>query len=209
MSEQEQPSGDSDYIDVDEEAAKLATEGESDSELGDELVEEQSDEGEEEDIEEELDGVKVRGKKEALERLKAERLMQADYTRKTQETAELRKQAEAERQAVEIEKQVHFQNMNEVATIKAIEMRLAQFAGIDWNQLSDADPVQAMKLDREARQLQATKAQLEGSISQRHAQFTAHQQRQAAMELAEGQRVLQREIPGWGEELRTDLVKYA
>ena len=209
MSEQEQPSGDSDYTDVDEEAAKLATEGESDSELGDELVEEQSDEGEEEDIEEELDGVKVRGKKEALERLKAERLMQADYTRKTQETAELRKQAEAERQAVEIEKQVHFQNMNEVATIKAIEMRLAQFAGIDWNQLSDADPVQAMKLDREARQLQATKAQLEGSISQRHAQFTAHQQRQAAMELAEGQRVLQREIPGWGEELRTDLVKYA
>lgn len=209
MSELEQPSGDSDYIDVDEEAAKLATEGESESELGDELVEEQSDEGEEEDIEEELDGVKVRGKKEALDRLKAERLMQADYTRKTQETAELRKLAESERQAVEIEKQVHFQNMNEVATIKAIEMRLAQFAGIDWNQLSDADPVQAMKLDREARQLQATKAQLEGSISQRHAQFTAHQQQKAAMELAEGQRVLQREIPGWGDELRTDLVKYA
>ena len=72
MSEQEQPSGDSDFIDVDE-----AVEGESEAELGTELIEEQSEESTEEDIEEELDGVKVRGKKEALERLKSERLMQA------------------------------------------------------------------------------------------------------------------------------------
>jgi len=206
MSELEQPSGDSDYIDVDAAEAEKAIEGDSESELGDELVDEQSEEGEEEELEEELDGVKVRGKKEALERLKAERLMQADYTRKTQEAAELRKQAEAERQAVEIEKQVHFQNMNEVATMKAIEMRYQQIAALD---LTDSDPVQQMKLDRELRTLQAQHAQLQNSISQRHAQFTAMQQQEAARQLAEGQRVLQREIPGWGEELRDNLVKYA
>lgn len=206
MSELEQPSGDSDYIDVDAAEAEKAIEGDSESELGDELVDEQSEAGEEEELEEELDGVKVRGKKEALERLKAERLMQADYTRKTQEAAELRKQAEAERQAVEIEKQVHFQNMNEVATMKAIEMRYQQIAALD---LTDSDPVQQMKLDRELRTLQAQHAQLQNSISQRHAQFTAMQQQEAARQLAEGQRVLQREIPGWGEELRDNLVKYA
>lgn len=206
MIELEQPSGDSDYIDVDAAEAEKAIEGDSESELGDELVDEQSEEGEDEELEEELDGVKVRGKKEALERLKAERLMQADYTRKTQEAAELRKQAEAERQAVEIEKQVHFQNMNEVATMKAIEMRYQQIAALD---LTDSDPVQQMKLDRELRTLQAQHAQLQNSISQRHAQFTAMQQQEAARQLAEGQRVLQREIPGWGEELRDNLVKYA
>ena len=43
------------------------------------------------EIEEELEGVKLRGKKEALERIKAERLMQQDYTRKTMSHAEDRK----------------------------------------------------------------------------------------------------------------------
>jgi SET domain-containing protein len=47
------------------------------------------------DEEDEIEGVKLRGKKEALERIKAERLMQADYTRKTQEVAEQRRTIEA------------------------------------------------------------------------------------------------------------------
>lgn len=203
MSEMEQPQGDSEIIESDE---VEAVEGDSESELGTELVDEQSEESEEEELEEELDGVKVRGKKEALERLKAERLMQADYTRKTQATAELQKTVEAERQAVEIEKHVHFQNMNEVASMKAIEMRYQQIAGLD---LTDSDPVQQMKLDRELRTLQAQHAQLQNSIAQRQANFTAMQQQEAARQLAEGQRVLQRDIPGWGDELRTELVKYA
>ena len=207
MSDLEQPSGDSEVIEVDDDLEGV----EADSESGDEveLDGEQSTDSEDDELEEDIDGLKVRGKKDALEKLKAERLMQADYTRKTQEVAELRKAAEAERQAVELEKQVHFQNMNEVAQIKAIEMRLAQFAQLNWDQLTDSDPVQAMRLDREARQLQATKAQLEGSVSQRHAQFVQLQQQEAARQVEEGRRVLQRDIPGWGEELRTELVKYA
>lgn len=207
MSDLEQPSGDSEVIEVDDDLEGV----EADSESGDEveLDGEQSTDSEDDELEEDIDGLKVRGKKDALEKLKAERLMQADYTRKTQEVAELRKAAEAERQAVELEKQVHFQNMNEVAQIKAIEMRLAQFAQLNWDQLTDSDPVQAMRLDREARQLQAAKAQLEGSVSQRHAQFVQLQQQEAARQVEEGRRVLQRDIPGWGEELRTELVKYA
>jgi hypothetical protein len=207
MSDMEQPSGDSEVIEVDDDLEGV----EADSESGDdvELDDEQSTDSEDEELEEDIDGLKVRGKKDALEKLKAERLMQADYTRKTQEVAELRKAAETERQSVELEKQVHFQNMNEVAQIKAIEMRLSQFAQLNWDQLTDSDPVQAMRLDREARQLQAAKAQLEGSVSQRHAQFVQLQQQEAARHLEEARRVLQRDIPGWGEELRTELVKYA
>lgn len=207
MSDMEQPSGDSEVIEVDQDLEGV--EAGSESELETELDGEQSAESDDDELEEELDGVKVRGKKEALEKLKAERLMQADYTRKTQETAELRKQAEAERQAVEIEKQVHFQNMNEVATMKAIEMRYQQLAAIDLSQLTDSDPVQAMKLDQELRKLQAQHAQLQNSVTQRHAQFTQMQQQEAARQLEEGRRVLEREIPGWGEQLRSDLVKYA
>jgi hypothetical protein len=205
MSDMEQPSGDSELVEELDTGIEAGSATDDDSELDTE----QSQESDDDELEEELDGVKVRGKKEALEKLKAERLMQADYTRKTQETAELRKQAETERQALEVEKQVHFQNMNEVASMKAIEMRHQQLSSIDLGQLTDSDPVQAMKIDRELRQLQAQYAQLQNSVTQRHAQFTQLQQQEAARQLEEGRRVLERDIPGWGEQLRVDLVKYA
>lgn len=52
------------------------------------------------EVEEDLEGVKVRGKKDAVEKLKAERLMQADYTRKTQAAADEKRAVEAERATV-------------------------------------------------------------------------------------------------------------
>lgn len=205
--EQEQPSGDSQ---VQGEGQDVGT---TSDELDESLLQPEGLDGEqsedEDDLEEDLDGLKVRGKKEQIEKLKAERLMQADYTRKTQEVAEFKKQAEAERQSFETERQVHFQNMQEVATIRAIEMQLQNFNGVDWNALSDQDPVQAMKLDRQMRQLQAQREQCIASVTQRHQQYTQAQQQKAAMQLDGARKVLQREIPGWGEELAGKLKSYA
>lgn len=207
MSEMEQPSGDSQVQDEGQDVGTPSSENEDDALLNLELDGEQS--GDEDDLEEDLDGLTVRGKKELIEKLKAERLMQADYTRKTQEVAETKRQIEANRQAFETERQVHFQNMQEVATIKAIEMQLQNFNGIDWNALSDQDPVQAMKLDRQVRQLQAQREQAIASVTQRHQQFTHAQQQEAARQLEEGRKVLQRDIPGWGVELAEKLKAYA
>ena len=47
----------------------------------------------EDEIEEEFEGLKVRGKKDLLEEFKKGRMLHADYTRKTQEVAELRRSA--------------------------------------------------------------------------------------------------------------------
>lgn len=207
MSEMEQPSGDSQVQDEGQDVGTPSNENEDDALLNLELDGEQS--GDEDDLEEDLDGLTVRGKKGLIEKLKAERLMQADYTRKTQEVAEFRKAAEAERQSFETERQVHFQNMQEVATIRAIEMQLQNFSGVDWNALSDQDPVQAMKLDRQMRQLQAQRDQHIASVTQRHQQFSQAQQQKAAMQLDGARKVLQREIPGWGEELAGKLKSYA
>lgn len=205
--EQEQPSGDSQVQDEGQDVGTTSDELDESLLLSEELDGEQSEE--DDDLEEDLDGLKVRGKKDAIEKLKAERLMQADYTRKTQEVAEFRKQAEAERQAFETERQVHMQNLQEVATMRAIEMQLQNFAQVNWQQLADQDPVQAMKLDHQMRALQSQREQLRASVSQRYEQFTQAQQQEAARQLAEGQKVLQRDIPGWGPELASKLTAFA
>lgn len=205
--EQEQPSGDSQVQDEGQGVGTTSDELDESLLLSEELDGEQSEE--DDDLEEDLDGLKVRGKKDAIEKLKAERLMQADYTRKTQEVAEFRKQAEAERQVFETERQVHMQNLQEVATMRAIEMQLQNFAQVNWQQLADQDPVQAMKLDHQMRALQSQREQLRASVSQRYEQFTQAQQQEAARQLAEGQKVLQRDIPGWGPELASKLTAFA
>lgn len=205
--EQEQPSGDSQ---VQGEGQDVGTPSD---ELDESLLQAEGLDGEqsegEDDLEEDLDGLTVRGKKEQIEKLKAERLMQADYTRKTQEVAEFRKQAEADRQSFETERQVHMQNLQEVATMRAIEMQLSNFGQVNWAQLYDQDPAQAAKLDHQMRHLQSQREQLRASVSQRHEQFTQAQQQEAARQVAEGQRVLQRDIPGWGPDLAAKLSKFA
>jgi hypothetical protein len=162
----------------------------------------------EDEIEEELEGIKLRGPKDALEKLKAERLMQADYTRKTQEVAEHRKALEAREQHFQRTAQGHQQHIREVAQLVAIEDRLQQFSQVNWQAITDADPVQALKLHTELTQLQARKGQLEGALTQRQQAAQYEQQRNTAKHLMEARQVLEREIKGWSPELAGKLKEY-
>ena len=161
---------------------------------------------EDDEIEDEIEGVKVRGKKDQIERLKNERLMHADYTRKTQDVAVDRRQLAADRQQQEQIEQFKQQNFQMASHLQNIDQRLAQFNGIDWSSL---ETQQAIALDGQRRQLQSEREQLRSALAQRHGQFTQWQQNESAKKLSEGTRVLQREIPGWGPELAGELSKFA
>ncbi len=169
---------------------------------GEELDEEQSDASDEEDVE--YEGKQYKVPKELKDAL----LRQADYTRKTQEVAEFRKSVEAQQARVEAEKQFTQAHIREVSRIEAIDQQLAQFGQVNWDALIDADPVQAMKLQRQAQDLQAQRAQIAQAITQRQQEFQHQQQQEAARQVAEGQRVLSREIPGWGPEMAQKLIEY-
>lgn len=201
----EQPSGDSEVQDLDE--GTTSGEPQVDESEAEGLDGEHPEE-EDEDLEEELDGLKVRGKKEAIERLKAERLMQADYTRKTQEVAEQRKAIQAERERVEQTRAFEQQNLDIVADIRAMDREMAQLQQVNLHQLSDQDPVQAQKLMVRLQQLQSIRGQAANALAQRQAQFQQWSQHEAARQLEEGRQVLQREIPGWGPDLAAKLVEY-
>lgn len=173
-----------------------------------ETSEETTDEPEEEDLEEEVDGVKVVGKKAAIEKLKAEKLMQADYTRKTQELAEARKDIEFQREAMEYRSKLQESYLSDVAEVKAIDKQLQAYQQINWDALIDADPVQAMKLERQARQLQSQREQAVAQLTQKEQAVIAQQQHESAMLLNKGREVLAREIPGFDATLAAKLKEF-
>lgn len=154
----------------------------------------------EEDDEIEVDGKKFVMPKSAAEKLKAERLMHADYTRKTQEVAETRKQIEAEREQVKQAAAQQQQFIKEVAKVHAIDDQLEQYKGIDWNKLSDEDPVAAQKLHFQYQALQQQRHQAAEAVTKAQDEHALVEQQATAKQLQEAEAYVQREVPGWTPE---------
>lgn len=160
-----------------------------------------------EEAEDELDGVKLRGPKEVLERIKAERLMQADYTRKTQEVAEQRRAIEQQRTQFEEAAKVHQEHIREVGRLAAIEERLGQFQQVNWQHLNAENPQQAQALLIEFNQLQAARGQLANSLAQKEQQRKLEAERTSATRANEAEAIVMREVKDWGPEKLAKFVE--
>ena len=162
-----------------------------------EAPQEPTDDGEEVDYEGEK--FKVPAKlKDAL-------LRQADYTRKTQEVAEERRALEQQRAEVAQRAEFNQTHVREVAKVMSIDERLAQFQQLDWNALTDANPLQAMKLDRQMRDLQSQRQQAVASIEQIQQRTALETQQATARRLQEAQAEVAREIKNWSPEVAKAL----
>ena len=179
------------------------------SDVPDELIDadplaehiEASDIAEPEEVEDDIDGLKLRGKKALIEKFRNERMMQADYTRKTQAVIQ-------ERQA--IAQQADFNNrfLAEAATLKAIDMRLAEYDKVDRRALIDADPAQAQKFALEREDFVKAREQVLYSLNAKQAQ-TFHQQQAGLASLKEqAAAYLTKEIANWTPERDTAIAKY-
>lgn len=150
----------------------------------------------------ELEEVEHDGKKYQIPKdLKPALMLQADYTRKTQEVAEIRRAVEARQQAIEQTAQMQQAHIQAYGQVAAIDARLAQFQNLNWTQLNAQDPVQAQALLIEQTQLQQARQvaaqqvqQLEQRAGQQRTQLTQQRRMEAASQAA-------REIPGWNDEL--------
>jgi len=155
---------------------------------------------EEEEVE--LDGKKYRVPKA----LKGAIMMHADYTRKTQELAELRRAAEAEKAKFQ---QANAEHMQALATVTALDQQLQQFEQINWQQLSDTDPLQAQKLWMQYTQLKDARQQTIARLQQMEQQRAFETQQELAKRIEEGHAVLKRDIPNWGPELAKQINEFA
>ena len=133
-----------------------------------------------------------------LKELEQGSLRQDDYTRKTQSVTAQVKEFEARSQQLQAREQFQTQHVQAVAKVMAIDEQLGKYAALDWNGLTDADPVQAMKLDRQMRELQQQKSQIVNGIEQSQQSNNQAQQQAIARQRMDAVAQLQREIKGFG-----------
>ena len=123
--------------------------------------------------------VEVDGEEITVEELKRGNLRQRDYTRKTQELAEARKQLEANYEEIQRERAQYAQ------MLPALQERLQQPVEQepDWDTLYDTDPVMAAKAERQwKKQQEERQAQLQAVEAERQRMMGLEQQRMEQMQ---------------------------
>lgn len=128
--------------------------------------------------------------------LKEAFLRQQDYTRKTQEVAEIRKQAEAYRAEAEQVRSASQEELSARATAFNLDSQLQQYANVDWRALLQEDPIgyQEHRLNFET--LQNQRGQVAQYLQTAEQQRSAHAQQDIAKRLQETRQFAEKEIPG-------------
>ena len=141
--------------------------------------------------------VEVDGEEITVEELKRGNLRQRDYTRKTQELAEARKQLEVNYEEIQRERAQYAQ------MLPALQERLQQPVEQepDWDTLYDTDPTMAAKAERQWRKQQEERAaQLQAVEAERQRMMGLEQQRLGQMQaqyFEEQRQILPELIPEW------------
>ena len=161
------------------------------------------------EVEDELEGVKLKGKKELVEKHKTERLLHGDYTRKTMGLAEERRALEQNQAQFRQNAQLHQTFMREAAQMHQVEERLEAFQKLDWNALIAQDAAQAQRLQIEFTQLQSARGQLSSSLMHKQQQMQQAQQQETAKRARDASAFLQREIKDWSPAKDAELEAYA
>lgn len=161
-----------------------------------------------EDAELEYEGKKFKVPKDLEPELKNALLRHGDYTRKTQEVAEQRKQIETARQQFEQTAQLHQALIDDIAQVRGVDARLAQFQKLDWAGLNAQDPQRAQALLIEFNQLQAARGQLVGSLTQKQQQMQSARQQELAKRTDEARAFLMREFRDWSPEKDQAMEAY-
>jgi len=136
-----------------------------------------------------------------------------DYTQKTQQVAEQRKELEVYAESIKAQEQAFHEQMQlnnvlieDVAKITSLDQQLNQYANVNWQDLSDNDFVEAQKHFFTYNQLQQERSQLVSQFEAKK-QYVVQQQTQLMSEkIAKGKEILAKEIPNWSPETNQALL---
>ena len=183
---------------------ELLTDADADS---DETDSEQSEEDEnsEEEEQPQVFTVKVDGKEVevTLEELQKGYSRTQDYTRKTQQIAEVRKQTEAELQAVRAEREQYAQ------LLSALEAQVQQATqpNIDWDRLYQEDPIEWVRQRELMRENQEKNAAIQSEKKRLSELSQQEQMQQHQMLLQQEQEALMSAIPEWKDSKKAAAEK--
>lgn len=155
-----------------------------------------------EEVEVDIDGEKYLVPKKISERF----IQHADYTRKTQDLAELRRVATAEREAISLERAFAQASAQERDHLALLDAQIGQFKHVNWGAIEDTG--QLIRLREQLNQLKDQRAGVENAIRAKRGQFDERIKsvRQGAMQA--GLKYIQQNIKGYDQKLQDALNDY-
>lgn len=165
------------------------------------------------DPEDEFEEFDWNGKKVKAPRgLKDGLMMQADYTRKTQEVANTRKELEERAARLDQQFAASEEYLDARADLRMVAKELERFEGFDWSAYQQArmtDPLQADEAWNYAQHLRAQKAQLEGVVQQHESSRTASVQQEIAKRMQETHEHVKANLKGWTPDTDKQVIDFA
>lgn len=203
-SEDEEVSSDTDPEELElQEAGE--DEGEEDQEDEDQDVDENDTDGDPELEDYEFEGQTYK----VPSALKPQLMMNADYTRKTQEVAEERKALKGREEALNQQAETQRALIGDYAQLHNINNELHQLQNTDWQKLKAEDPFAPQEVMLRIQQLQNDQRRVAAGIQHKEHQRTVAAQQETAKREQKFQESLINEIPGWSNDLGTKLTNFA
>jgi len=168
-------------------------------------VEPETDDGE--DFE--LDGLTYRlpaDLKAKVSELKEGALRREDYTRKTQELAEMHRQVSTMAETAQARQQFEQSITSERTELERVKADMARYKGLDWGSL-DIDA--HLKLRTQLEQLKERSGELEREINTKAGQFAQWSEGKKRELIQQGTKFLSQTIKGWGPETVRDVASAA
>lgn len=206
MSEERDQVADEPIVDS---AETVADEANAQGDDQDQSNEEAGDGQAEDDTEE----IEHEGKKYRIPKaINAERLMQQDYTRKTQEVAESRKALEARTAEVAQQAEILTALRPEIGKVQALQSQLEAFDAItpqQWGEMYAEDPGSAKALEVQQAQVRRALEDAGKELSTKEQALSQQQQAALAKQAQETWTTLSKDIKGWSEPVARQVVDYA
>lgn len=135
-------------------------------------------------------------------------MRQADYTKKTQEVAEIRRAAEAEKAKLAEDAKAFQEDRQEHVQAYAIWQQLENFKNVNWQQLEQEDPLQAQQLFRQYTLLRDAHREVTGRLQTKQMQRKSAADAEMAKLRDQTRSTLAKEIPNWSK-AEQELTDYA
>jgi hypothetical protein len=215
--EQDEPQEEQEELSAEPELEGEEVEEPEDEETEDDEPDAEADEEEDSDEEQTAEVVKLKVNGEEVEKSLDEVVALAqqglDYTQKTQQVAEQRKELEALQEQLngatkqfQEQQQLNSMLIEDVAKITALDQQLAQYQDVDWQKLSDSDFVEAQKLFFQYNQLQQQRTDSVSQFESKRQEALTKQQQLVAEQVRKGKEQLAKEIPNWSQQTTQEVI---
>lgn len=150
--------------------------------------------------------VEIEGEKYIVPKKISDRFIQhADYTRKTQDLAEMRRVAAAEREMTVVAKAFDQATQQERQHLSLLDAQIAQYQNVNWGQMETQD---LLRTRAQLDQLKEARAEIAKAVDAKRADLDAKIKSHTQEALQAGQRYIEQKIKGFDDSKKKQLLDY-